>query len=60
MGNLRVTVVTIGHLRATIGHLKATKVHLRVSIGYHRATITLGMLKVKGCLRQTQLSFTSK
>ena len=39
MGHLRVTVVTIGHLRATRGHLKATKGHLKATIGYLRVTI---------------------
>ena len=43
MGHLRVTVVTIGHLRATRGHLKATKGHLKATIVY-RLRVTIRFL----------------
>ena len=33
MGHLRLTVVTICHLKASIGHLMATKGHLMATIG---------------------------
>ena len=51
IGHLKLTVVSIGHLRATKGHLKATIGHLRVAIGvtisYLRVTVGyIGRLRV--------------
>ena len=50
MGHLRLTVVTICHLKASIGHLMATKGHLMATISQLRATIdhfrvTIGYLR---------------